>query len=243
MKRIVVWMLLAVLGSGFATAAEPNLLPTIPQVPAPTLNSESRIVPAAGISGRLLGNLRERIGLSMPANRAVGSVEPVEAAPIVPLPGCDHCMAAGNGCGSSIIPGSPIKRWLCFRPTTGHELPWLRPNPYIGPITGQFRCSSAGCASCGDQPGCGAGCAKGDGGPGRIGGLGRGGRGCANGTCILPADDVFAGYKFATPERPMAVIAPTSTSYKPTVSPTGLATSTAPRSPTVLESLKRTFKP
>jgi hypothetical protein len=243
MKRIVIWMLLAALGPGFATAAEPNLLPTIPQVPAPTLNSESRIIPAAGVSGRVLGNLRERIGLSMSANRVTESVEQVEAASVAPLPGCDHCVSAGSACGSSIIPGSPIKRWLCFRPTTGHELPWLRPNPYIGPITGQFRCSSARCAQCGGQAGCGADCAKGDGGQGRIGGLGRGGRGCANGTCIPPADEVFAGYKFATPERSMVVTTPTSTSYKPSISPTGLATSTAPRPPTMLESLKRAFRP
>jgi hypothetical protein len=237
MKRITAWMLLVVLGHGSASAAEPSP-PTVPQVPAPVLNPESRVVPAAG---RVLGNLRERIGMSAPVSRVIEPAEPIEAPSMAPSPGCDHCMSESRAGGDSIIQGSPIKRWLCFRPTTGHELPWLRPNPYIGPITGQFRCSSAGCVSCGGPAGCGAGCAKGD---GRMGGLGRGGRGCANGTCIPPADDAFAGYKFATPERSIITTAPTtSTSYKPTVVPTGLTLSTTPRSPTVLESIKRTFKP
>lgn len=247
MKRFAAWMFLTVLAPGSALADEPSHLPTIPQIPAPTLNQESHVVPAAGVTVRMLGSLRERIGLSMSANRVIESVEPVEAAPASPLPGCDHCVADGRACGSSIISGSPIKRWLCFRPTTGHELPWLRPNPYIGPITGQFRCSSAGCASCVGQLGNDAGCAKGDGGFGRVGGLGMGRRGCVDGTCIPPADGAFAGYKFATPERPSisarGFATTTTTSYKPTVSPTGHTSFTVPRSPTVFESLKHAFKP
>ena len=253
MRRFATWVLLAALVPAAARGDDLPALPTIPQVPAPTINADTHVVQASGRSGRLLGSLRERIGLSTQV-----ATEPVEApespdAGVVPSavpPGCDHCATSSRGGhGNSIIPGSPIKRWFCYQPTTGHELPWLRPNPYIGPVTGQFRCSSQdGCSSCGGGSDCSqsAGFAKGS---GRAGGLGggliRGGRGCANGTCVMPPDEAFPGYKFATPERPgvmeRGVGYTTSISYKPTVSPTGLASSAPTRQPTFLESLKRTF--
>lgn len=252
MKRFAAWMLLAALVPGTARADDLPLLPTIPQVPAPTISADTQVVPASGRSGRLLGSLRERIGLSTQV--ATEPVEAPEAAavPNAPPPGCDHCATVGRGgYGNSIIPGSPIKRWFCFQPTTGHELPWLRPNPYIGPVTGQFRCSSPdGCSSCGDRSDCSqtAGFAKGSGGPGLLRGMGHGGhggRGCANGTCVTPPDDAFPGYKFATPERAgvmeRGVGYSTSISYKPSVAPTGLTASAPTRQPTFLESLKRTF--
>ena len=178
MKRLAAWMLLSVLLQGTGTGAEPTPPPTTPQVAAPALKRDSSVLPAAGIAGRV-GTLRERIGLSVRANKTGEAVEPVEASPSPVVPGCDHCAPANRECGGSVVPGSPIKRWLCFRPTSGHELPWLRPCPYIGPITGQFRCGTAGCTSCGDQAESagGAGCAKGAGGLERSGVLGRGGRG------------------------------------------------------------------
>ena len=252
MKRFAVWVLLSALAPSAARAEDLPPLPTIPQVPAPTVNADQEVVPASGRSGRLLGSLRERIGLSTQV-----VAEPVEApelavAPSAPTPGCDHCATPGpGGHGNSIIPGSPIKRWFCYQPTTGHELPWLRPNPYIGPVTGQFRCSSPdGCSSCGDRSDCSqtAGFAKGSGGPGVLRGSVRGRRvagGCANGTCVTPPDEAFPGYRFATPERAgvmeRGVGYSTSISYKPTVSPTGLTASAPTRQPTFLESLKRTF--
>jgi hypothetical protein len=255
MTRFVACLLLAALAPGAARADDNPPLPTIPQVPVPTIHADTQVVPATGRSGRLLGSLRERIGLATPV-----ATEPVEtpespeavAVPSTVSPGCDHCAKAGRGgYGNSIIPGSPIKRWFCFQPTTGHELPWLRPNPYIGPVTGQFRCSSQDdCSSCGGSSDCSqtAGFAKGSGRPGLMGGLGRGGhggRGCANGTCVTPPDEAFPGYKFATSERPSVlergVGYSTSISYKPTVSPTGLTASAPTRQPTFLETLKRTF--
>ena len=247
MKRIAVWMLLAALHSTSAHAAEPAALPTTPQVPAPTLGSGSRVQPLAGPSGRVLGALRERIGLARPAPEAVqaaGATEhidaPAAAAPIPEPAACAPC----DRCGGSIIPGSPIKRWFCYRPTTGHELPWLRPHPYVGPITGQFPCSSAGCAPCtAGQPGCDP--AAGECGRGILGG-GRLGRGCRDGTCAPTPDEAFGGYRFAVPENrhvvPRTAPPAATTSYKPTVTPTGLTTPAAtPRQPTILESIKRTF--
>jgi hypothetical protein len=255
MKRFAAWMLLAALVPGAARGDDHPPLPTVPLVAAPAIKADTEVIPVAARSGRLLGSLRERVGMSIQV-----ATEPMEAleapemsgvASAVP-PGCDHCAMSGRGgCGNSIIPGSPIKRWFCFQPTTGHELPWLRPNPYIGPVTGQFRCSSQdGCSSCGDRSDCGptAGFAKGSGGPGALRGSVRGRRvagGCANGTCVTPPDEAFPGYKFATPERPgvmeRGVGYSTSISYKPTVSPTGLASSAPTHQPTFLESLKRTF--
>ena len=72
------------------------------------------------------------------------------------------------------------------------------------------------------------------------------GRGCRNGDCIPPADEVFNGYKFAQPIAPGVIgrtAAPTttSTSYKQGVPPSGTSASTAPKTGTVLESLKRNF--
>ena len=127
------------------------------------------------------------------------------------------CTTSGRGCGTSVIAGSPIKSWLCFRPTTAHALPWLRPHPYVGPITGQFHCSPTACPQCEGAPACaaGTGCGK---------GLG-GGRGCRNGDCVPPAEGSFPGYKFAQPIAPAvsgrAAPTTTSTSYKPSVPPTG----------------------
>ena len=238
MKRVAVWLLLATVSPGFANAADPAILPTVPQVPSPNLPQEPKVVYATGVVDRVFGPLRERLGMTSPAKQS--SDAPV--APSEPA-NCTADAAGVRSCGASIVPGSPIKSWLCFRPTTGHALPWLQPQEYVGPITGQFRCTSAGCASCGDKPGCatnGAGSAK------MIGGHRIGGRGCANGTCVLPPDDAFGGYRFATPESPKVtgISPPPATSNyasnKPTVAPAGTPAQAAPRT-TVLESLKRTF--
>jgi hypothetical protein len=171
---------------------------------------------------------------------------PVPSVPATPV-ATAACNSCGDGCGSSIIAGSPIKAWLCFRPTTGHALPWLRPHPYVGPVTGQFGCSSNGGPTCEPAAACGAngGCGKGFGGIGGHGGLGLVGRGYrnGNGTCVTPADESFAGYRFAAPLAPN--LAPrangtsNSTSYKPGMLVDGGAD--IPRQPTVLESIKRTF--
>jgi hypothetical protein len=236
MRWIAASLLLVTFLPRSGRAGEPAILPTVPQVPAPSLHHESAAVHPASASGRVLGSLRSRIGLAFPDE----GNEPIDSAPSLPATESVGC-APGTSCGGSIIAGSPIKRWLCYRPTTGHELPWLRPHPYVGPITGQLRCSAGACPSCAETPVCtgGPGCGKGLG--GRI--LGRGG--CQDGTCVNPADGSFPGYRFASPESP---VVPTrgapivqSTSYKPTVSPTGITTpaSSAQRTSSASEPVKR----
>jgi hypothetical protein len=238
MKRIVVALIVAAVWPSGARSADTPRLPTNPQVPAPSAAQEATGVRTASAAGRVLGPLRDRMSLVHPVNE-VGSpsapawIEPsLEAAP---------CAAPGSDCGGSVVAGSPIKSWLFYRPSTGHELPWLRPHPYVGPITGQFHCSPTACPACVGAPACAPGSACGRG----IGvGLGVG-RGCRNGDCIPPADGTFTGYKFAAPISPgvtgRAGAPTTSTSYKPGVAPTGTSTPSATRNGTVVESFKRSF--
>jgi hypothetical protein len=238
MKRIVAALFVAAAWPCDATAADPDPLPTSPQVLAPTAARDGYVVPTGGAAGRVFGPLRGRLGLAQHVDSDQAAPTPV---PVEQAVGAAPCAAGGRACGGSIVAGSPIKEWLFFRPTTGHELPWLRPHPYVGPVTGQFPCSPTACPSCAGAPAYAprSACAHG------LGGLA--GRGCRNGDCVPPADDAFAGYKFAAPIAPsvsgrgFAPGAVTSTSYKPTVSPTGVAPQVAPKTGTVLDSFKRTF--
>jgi hypothetical protein len=231
MHRIAITILVAAAWPTSGLTADAPRAPTSPQVPAPTAAQERSVRPAAA-AGRSNAS-RATLGPSHLVNEVGNSSDQAWIAPSIEAA---PCASPGRECGGSVIAGSPIKSWLFYRPTTAHALPWLRPHPYVGPITGQFHCSPAACPQCEGAPACaaGAGCGK---------GLG-GGRGCRNGDCIPPADGAFTGYKFAQPIAPSvsgrAGAVTTSTSYKPAVPPSGLAAPAAPRTGTVLESLKRT---
>jgi hypothetical protein len=232
MRRIAITLFVTAAWPTITIAADAPRLPTSPQVPAPTAGQERSVRPASA-AGRANAPAKALLGPSHNVNEVANSSDQPWIAPSVEEA---PCTTSGRGCGTSIIAGSPIKSWLCFRPTTAHALPWLRPHPYVGPITGQFHCSPAACPQCEGAPACaaGTGCGK---------GLG-GGRGCRNGDCIPPAEGSFPGYKFAQPLAPAISgrAAPTtsSTSYKPSIPPTGGAAPAAPRTGTVLESFKRT---
>jgi len=236
MKRPVVALLVIATWPLSARSSDVPSAPTRPQVPAPSTAQEA-VARNVGAAGRAFGPIRDRSSLVHPINEPVSEapawIEPaVEAAP---------CAASGGACGTSVIAGSPIKSWLCYRPSTAHALPWLRPHPYVGPITGQFHCSAGACPQCAGASACAPWTACGKG----VGfGLGHGRGGCRDGTCVTPPDDAFAGYKFAQPLSPAVSGRPaiaTSTSYKPSVPPTGMATPGEAKTGTVLESLKRTF--
>ncbi len=277
MRRIAALLLLVVVGPGsLVRAADPLPLPTIPQIPLPVVYEEGPVVATSGGGERVLAPIRERTGMMLASGQSCNScpadsrgtcgTSVIAGSPVKNWIGSHSLPGTNAPCGSSVCPGSPIKTWLCFRPTTGHALPLLNPAPYVGPIAGQFPCTSA--AGCGTQVGCssaaGCGTANGSGGagPGRngyfanngYGGL-RGGHvhalgGKADCPCNLPSDSEYRGYRFAAPEA-VAVTGKTNpsgspySSYKPAVPPTGLASATGqpmvPKTPTVLESLKRTF--
>jgi hypothetical protein len=238
MKRPAVALLVVILSPFAARPADAPQAPTRPQVSAPSTVFEATASRGTGAAGRALGSMRDRISLVHPvagpaSETAPAWIEPaIEAAP---------CAVPGRDCGGSVIAGSPIKSWLCYRPTTAHALPWLRPHPYVGPVTGQFHCSPTACPECAGAPACAPWTACGKG----VGlGIGHGRGGCRDGTCITPPDEAFAGYKFAQPLSPALAGRPaiaTSTSYKPGVPPSGMAAHPESKNPTVLESLKRTF--
>ena len=238
MSRIAGWILFVAAWPCDAKAADPLPIPTIPQSCAG--RRETPVVPH-GVADRVFGSLRARTGLLM-ASSTIGELS-------IPATESQGCASGVRPCGGSVVPGSPIKNWLCFRPSTAHALPWLRPQAYVGPISGQFPCTSTNGAPCADKSGCAA---TGAGNGKLLGGLGLGRGGCnGKGTGVPPADDSFGGYKFATPESPAiggkggAAMPSTSTSYKTQVAPTRVpAESTTPPSakkPTVLDSLKRSF--
>ena len=226
MKRIVVALIVAVVWPAGARPADLPRLPTTPQVPAPSSVS--------GAPVRTAGPTRERISL---IDSAIPVETPSAPAWIEPSMEALPCNVPGSSCGGSVIHGSPIKSWLFYRPTTAHALPWLRPHPYVGPITGQFHCLPAATPQCAAAPACAPGTACGR---GLIGG-----RGCRDGTCVPPPDGVFEGYKFAAPLSPAVAgrtsATITSTSYKPGVAPTGISAPGEARSGTVLSSLKKSF--
>jgi hypothetical protein len=235
MRHVILALFVAALCPCDARPADAPRLPTSPQVPAPATVQEAANVRTPGASNRVLGPLRDRVGLVHPVNEIDHSSSAAWIAPsIEQVP----CAAPGRHCGGSVIAGSPIKSWLFFRPSTAHALPWLRPHPYVGPITGQFHCSPTACPQCTGDPACAPGTACGR-------GLGLGvGRGCRNGDCIPPADEVFSGYKFAQPIAPGVMgrtgsPTTTSTSYKAGSSMSSAPT--APKTGTVLGSLKRSL--
>src|SRR5262245_21314856 len=142
MRRVILALLVAAVFPCDARAADVPRIPTSPQVPAPGTVQEATGVRTAGTANRMLAPLRDRLSPVHPINEVDSSpwIAPtIEEAP---------CAAPGRHCGGSVVAGSPIKSWLCFRPSTAHALPWLRPHPYVGPITGQFLCSPAACPQC-----------------------------------------------------------------------------------------------
>lgn len=237
MRRVILALLVAAVFPCDARTADAPRVPTSPQVQAPGTVQEATGVRTAGAANRVLGPLRDRLSLVHLINEVDSSSSAAWIAPTIEEA---PCVAPGRQCGGSVVAGSPIKSWLFYRPSTAHALPWLRPHPYVGPVTGQFLCSPAACPQCTGTPACapGTACARGA-------GVGAG-RGCRNGDCIPPADEVFNGYKFAQPIAPgvmgrSAAPTTTSTSYKQGVPPSGTSASTAPKTGTVLESLKRNF--
>ncbi len=126
--------------SGVAVGAEPRPLPTTPQVPPLALTVELPVRgPGVPSGSRIHVPLGERPTLALR-----------EQPEVVFHPGVgDSPMSLhGLGCPSpsgvrSILPGSPIQAWLFFHPTAGKALPCFQPRPYVGPITGTFRCTSA----------------------------------------------------------------------------------------------------
>jgi hypothetical protein len=118
--------------------AEPMNLPTTPQVPPVQLigGSAMRAAQAPAV-GRVHVPVTER-------KRAAGD----ESAASWGTPSTWPATTAESPMSSSgvrsLIPGSPVKSWLLFHPTTGHALPWLRPQPFVGPVTGTFPCTAAG---------------------------------------------------------------------------------------------------
>ena len=232
MKRIVVAMIMAAAWPSGVRSADAPRVPTSPQVPAPATVQEVTGDRTSGVPGRSLGPLRDRMSLVHSVSDGAAPSGPAWIEPSIEAAPCGV-----QGCSESVVAGSPIKSWLCFRPTTAHSLPWLRPHPYVGPITGQFHCSPAACPQCVGTPACAPGTACGR---GLIGG-----RGCRDGTCVPPPDGAFAGYRFAAPIAPAVAgrtgAPTTTTSYKPGIAPTGISTQAPPRTDTVLNSFKRTF--
>jgi hypothetical protein len=235
MRQVILALFVAAVLPCDARTADAPRVPTSPQVPVP--GTEATSVHTAGTANRMLVPLRDRFSLVHPINEVDSTSSAAWIAPTIEEA---PCATPGRHCGGSVVAGSPIKSWLFYRPSTAHALPWLRPHPYVGPVAGQFHCSPAACPQCTGASACAPGTACGR-------GLGVGaGRGCRNGDCIPPADEVFNGYKFAQPIAPgvmgrTAVPTTTSTSYKQGVAPSGTSESTAPKTGTVLESLKRNF--
>jgi hypothetical protein len=164
MKRLSGFLLLAGMWPGsLALATDPALLPTIPQIPAPDAPQEREVKPATGVADRIMGPIRERTGLTLAGNCASGACDSgsgggascgtsvLAGSPVKSWIG-SHLTSGHEGrgpqpCGSSVCQGSPIKAWVGFCPTTGRALPWLNPQPYIGPVAGTFPCTSSGCTT------------------------------------------------------------------------------------------------
>jgi hypothetical protein len=249
MKRLAAIVLLAALTPPVAAIASDlqpgSPVPTSPSVPAPVLDKGGMVIPAGGIA-RVQPPVRERVAatrtaaMPLPTGYQPPAPAVAPAPPVAPAVSCAPGGCAPADCGSA-KPRRPcldrFKAWLCFQPTTGDALPKLQPNPYVGPITGVYSCTSAngyGCANGSCAP-AGA-CPTTDNCGGRLGGLfGRGGRG----GCVPPPDDAFPGYHFATHRPPVAAsVTPPPTvplgfvGHKPASRPTPtMPVSVQPREP------------
>lgn len=168
----------------FASQREGTLAPTVPLVPAPTLQNGNLLTPAGG--NEALGTSAPRL-FSMPKwslMRSPVSTSPTEPSvppsgysyPIPPLPagvggadglcGSASCGQRERGCGRNRSCWERLKAWVCYAPSqTG--LPMWCPSPYITPLQGMFPCGSNCALNCAAGPtpscrkGCGTGCGNG----------------------------------------------------------------------------------
>lgn len=175
-------------------SADSQGLPTTPVVPPLQLVSEPPgRTTATPFTSRIHIPPTERKRLSVSAEApAVASPMPVSM-PTAESP-------AGV---RSLIPGSPVKAWLFFHPTTGHALPLLRPRPYVGQVAGSFPCTSAPDVIANGNDGC---CSN----------SGRGRRD------VLPAMDISRDQATAKPTptpRPPAAATPPGYRYAVSVHP------------------------
>ncbi|MEJ5277594.1 MAG: hypothetical protein WHU94_17020 [Thermogemmata sp.] len=218
----------ALLSGVAAGAAEPRPLPTTPQVPPLTLTAEP---PGRGSSVPY----GSRIHVPPGERPALALREQAEMA-VHPGVGDSPMSLQGIGRSSpssvrSIIPGSPIKAWLFFYPTTGKALPCFQPRPYVGPITGTFPCTSAPALSSGVGRPHSAGCCSAHGSlP-----LSRGARSSStvSGRTLPAISDGMespAGYRFAQAESQKLLeqlLLPARSGYAPP--PKGFWNTPAPR--------------
>lgn len=140
MKLRSIWVVGVVLaGEAGVWGDEPRPLPTTPQVPPLRLTVEpTPRTPGSPYSARIHVPSGER-RVSIPREQTASAVHPASDATALspPWPG-----SASPSAVRSIIPGSPIKAWLFFYPTTGKALPCFAPRPYVGPISGTFSCTA-----------------------------------------------------------------------------------------------------
>lgn len=130
----------ALLSGSAVWGAEPRPLPTSPQVPPLTLT----VAPPERGSGvpyvaRIHVPLGERAALALREQAEAVAYPGMGDSPLS-LHGTRNTSPSGV---RSIIPGSPLKAWLFFHPTTAKALPCFQPQPYVGPISGTFPCTSA----------------------------------------------------------------------------------------------------
>ncbi|MCS7022493.1 MAG: hypothetical protein NZU63_11775 [Gemmataceae bacterium] len=152
-----------VLTADIIYGSEPQLIPTSPQVPPAALIRPADSARSLAVVGGQKIHL-PRTERRLTPTSATQSPSSKDAAWNTATP---HLAAEEAPAVQSIVPGSPIKRWLFFCPTTGKALPWLRPQPFVGPITGTFSCTSGsllpGPADCCNETG-----KKGQAGPRRL---------------------------------------------------------------------------
>ena len=98
-------------------ACASELVPTTPQVPAPT--------------------------------------DDTKPAPPPPGPSQAPCNASENG-GKQRNCLQKLKAFVCYHPTSGNALPWLKVPAYTGPYCGTFYCTSGACGGAYPCPPCGA---------------------------------------------------------------------------------------
>jgi hypothetical protein len=214
------WLIgVAVVCGAKVGAAEPRPLPTVPQIPPLSLTAEP---PPRGMASPYT----TRIHVPLGERRTSALREQSEAAP--PPSANDSLMSphvVGRSFPSgvrSLIPGSPIKAWLFFHPTTGKALPCFQPQPYVGPVSGTFGCTAATAWSDGVS-GYPRGCCGSQGplhqSPGHPNGSGL----SAKPPAVLPEVSLSpSGYRYAQPEHPKLfeqLLLPSQPSSSPSYSP------------------------
>ncbi len=122
--------------AGFVTicggAADRPALPTTPQVPSPVLQPV--------VDNKLTRHPLPEVSTVITASPSLPARRGVTPTACPPLPAGPTQNTYGEPY-ASVIPGSPIKNWLFYCPTSGKALPCFRPHPYVGPITGVYPCN------------------------------------------------------------------------------------------------------